>query len=261
MIAELDGLKVNYTSQGPDRASTLVFAHSLGCDSAMFDAVTMRLPQGLRVVTYDLRGHGQTEVTDPPYAMGTLVRDAEMLMDHLSLKKVVFVGVSIGGMIAQALAVKRLDLIKGLVLSNTAAKIGTRELWQERIDAVTGGGLDAIADGVMERWFAKDFIEDGDHAPWRDKLTAMSPQGYVGCCAAIAGTDLITPTSSLRLPTLAIAGSEDRATPPDMVRETAELIPGSSFRLIKGAGHLPPIDRPSDFTGALLAFLSGIGHI
>jgi 3-oxoadipate enol-lactonase len=261
MMAQLDGLKVNYNMTGPDKAPTLVFAHSLGCDMSMFDAVTMRLPQGLRVVTYDLRGHGQTEVTEPPYTMGALVHDAEMLLDHLGLKKVVFIGVSIGGMIAQALAVKRLDLIKGLMLSNTAAKIGTRDTWQERIDAVTAGGLESIADGVMERWFGPDFIADGDHAPWRAKLVAMSAQGYVGCCAAIAGTDMITPTSSLRVPTTAIAGSEDRATPPDLVRETAELIPGSSFRLIRGAGHLPPIDRPSDFTGALLGFLSSIGHI
>ena len=261
MIAELEGLKVHYTEDGSPKGKPIVFAHSLGCDSSMFDAVKVRLPQGLRVITYDLRGHGQTEVTDPPYSMGQLVHDAELLLEHLGVKGAVFVGVSIGGMIGQALAAKRMQLIRGLVLSNTAAKIGTRELWSERIDKVTDEGLEAIADSVMERWFAADFIRSGEHKPWRDKLTAMSPDGYVGCCAAVSGTDLITPTSGLRLPTLAIGGSEDRATPPDLVRETAGLIPGANFRLIKGAGHLPPIDSPAEFGGALMGFLSGIGHI
>ena len=260
-IADLGDLKVHYQDSNPKGSHVVVFAHSLGTDLRMFDQVVMRLPQSLRVIAYDLRGHGQTEVTAAPYSMGTLVRDAERLIDHLKLRGVVFVGVSIGGMIAQGLAVKRLDLVRGIVLSNTGAKIGTPDLWQQRIDAVVTAGLESIADSIMERWFPADFIADGDHKVWRDRMVAMSPEGYVGCCAAIAGTDFLTPTSGLRLPVLAIAGTEDRSTPPDLVRETAALIPGSKFTLIRGAGHLPPIDRPNDVTGALMGFLSGIGHL
>jgi 3-oxoadipate enol-lactonase len=261
MIAELDGLNVNYVDHNPKGQRAVVLAHSLGTDLTMFDAVAMRMPQTLRVIAYDLRGHGQTQTTPGPYAMGTLVRDAEMLLDHLKIKGVVFVGVSIGGMVAQALAIKRLELVRGLVLSNTAAKIGTRELWEQRMATVRESGLEGIVDSVMERWFAPSFIKSGDHLDWRKRFLAQSVEGYLGCCAAIAGTDLMTPTSGLRLPTLAIAGSEDRSTPPDLVRETAQLIPGANFRLIKGAGHLPPIDEPAEFAGALLGFLSGIGHL
>ncbi|MEO8531350.1 MAG: 3-oxoadipate enol-lactonase [Deltaproteobacteria bacterium] len=261
MIAELEGLKVNYVDHNPKGQRAIVLAHSLGTDLRMFDMVAMRMPQSLRVIAYDLRGHGQTEVTPGPYSMGTLVRDAEMLLDHLKVKGVVFVGVSIGGMIAQALAIKRLELVRGLVLANTATKIGTKAIWEERMATVAGHGLAGIVDQVMERWFSPSFIKSGDHLEWRERFLAMSVEGYLGCCSAISGTDLMTPTSGLRLPTLAIAGSEDRSTPPDLVREFTQLIPGSNFRLIKGAGHLPPIDEPAEFAGALLGYLSGIGHL
>jgi 3-oxoadipate enol-lactonase len=193
--------------------------------------------------------------------MGALVRDAERLCDHLGVRDCVFVGLSIGGMVAQGLAVKRLDLVRGLVLSNTAAKIGTREIWEDRIAAVRAGGIAALADGVMERWFARPFRATAEIEGWRNMLIRQPAEGYAGCAAAIAGTDLMTPTSGLRLPTLAIAGSEDGSTPPDLVRETAELIAGARFHLIRGAGHLPCVEKPEEYAEVLTRFLRDIGHV
>ena len=117
-------------------------------------------------------------------------------------------------MIAQGLAVKRLDLVRGMVISNTAAKIGTAQMWEERIAAVRAGGIEALADAVMERWFSKAFRQTEALTGWRNMLVRQPAEGYIGCGAAIAGTDFYTTTATLTLPTLAIAGTEDGSTPP-----------------------------------------------
>ncbi|AHD10772.1 3-oxoadipate enol-lactonase [Phaeobacter gallaeciensis] len=260
-FADLGDIQLHYQLDGTADGPPLVFANSLGTDLRVWDQVVERLPRELRIIRYDLRGHGGTPATPAPYSMGTLVRDAERLFDHLQIKGCIFVGLSIGGMIAQGLAIKRLDLMRGLVLSNTAAKIGTAATWQQRIDAIKRDGIDAIADNIMERWFAPAFRKSPEMAPWRDHLLQQSSEGYIGCCAAIAGTDFYTPTSGLRLPTLGIAGSDDGATPADLVRETVDLIPGSKFELIRRAGHIPCVEQPEAFADRLITFLREQGHI
>ncbi len=260
---ERDGIGIHSRVDGvEDRgAPTVVFANSLGTDLRLWDAVLPLLPQGLRLVRYDKRGHGRSDVPPPPYAMGALVADAEAVCDAHGVRDCVFVGLSVGGMIAQGLAVKRLDLMRGMVLSNTAAKIGTPELWQMRIETAMRDGMEPLADGIMERWFGAGFRATPAVKPWRDLLTATPPEGYAGTCAAISGTDFFTTTASLRLPTLGIAGSEDGATPPDLVRETVDLIPGSRFHLIRRAGHLPCVEAPQEYADTLTAFLKEIGHV
>jgi 3-oxoadipate enol-lactonase len=193
--------------------------------------------------------------------MGALVTDAERLLDHLGIRDCVFVGLSIGGMIAQGLAVKRLDLVRGMVISNTAARIGTKAMWDDRIAQVRSGGIEALADAVMERWFSKSFRRTEALTAWRNMLIRQPAEGYIGCAAAIAGTDFYTTTATLTLPTLAIAGAEDGSTPPDLVRETAELIRGAHFHLIRGAGHLPCVEKPAEYAETLTAFLEEIGHV
>ena len=193
--------------------------------------------------------------------MGALVSDAEALLDHLKVRNCVFVGLSIGGMIAQGLAVKRMDQVRAMVISNTAAKIGTAEMWNDRIAAVQAGGIEALADTIMERWFSKPFRATPELTAWRNMLTRQPAEGYIGCSAAIAGTDFYTTTASLTLPTLAIAGSEDGSTPPDLVRETADLVKGSRFELIRGAGHLPCVEKPAEYAAVLTKFLKDIGHV
>ena len=242
-------------------APTLVFANSLGTRLSLWDPVLPHLPDGLRIVRFDLRGHGASDVPPPPYAMGALISDAEAVCDALSVQDALFVGLSIGGLIGQGLAAKRLDLVRALVLSNTGAKIATRDIWNERIAAVHDQGLDAMADGIMERWFSKPFRTSDAVLPWRQMLVSTAPDGYAGCCAAIAGADFITPTYGLRLPVMAIAGSEDAATPPDLVRETAGLVPGSRFELLRGVGHLPFVEAPEAYAALLTNFIAATGHM
>ncbi|MEY8801303.1 3-oxoadipate enol-lactonase [Leisingera sp. XS_AS12] len=260
-IADLGDVQLHYRIDGDPDGAPIVFANSLGTDLRVWDAVVARLPRGLRIIRYDKRGHGLSSCPSGPYSMGALVRDAERLLDQLEVRDALFVGLSVGGMIGQGLAVKRLDMVRALVLSNTAAKIGTPEMWQQRIAAVREQGIEALADSVMERWFARDFRAKPDLQLWRNMLVQQSREGYAGCCAAIAGTDFYTPTSGLRLPCLGIAGSEDGSTPADLVRETVDLIPGSQFHLIRRAGHIPCVEQPDEYADRLSAFLKETGHI
>ncbi len=260
-IADLGDVQLHYRIDGDQNGAPIVFANSLGTDLRVWDAVVDRLPAGLKIIRYDKRGHGLSSCPPAPYSMGALVRDAERLLDQLDVRDCVFVGLSIGGMIAQGLAVKRLDIVRALVLSNTAAKMGTAEMWQARVKVVTEEGIESLADPVMERWFGRDFRATPELQLWRNMLVQQSRTGYAGCCAAIAGTDFYTPTSGLRLPCLGIAGSEDGASPPDLVRETVDLIPGSQFHLIRRAGHIPCVEAPDAYADRLTQFLQETGHI
>jgi 3-oxoadipate enol-lactonase len=260
MLVYLDDLRLNAEVSGPEGAPPVVFIHALGTNLSIWDAVLAHLPP-LRVLRYDQRGHGKSDVPKPPYTMVALVRDAERIIDHFKLKDAVVVGLSAGGMVAQGLAVKRLDLVRGLVLSNTAPRISTPEIWADRISLVQREGLATLADGSMERMLGRTWRDNPAMPALRAMLLATNPDGWMGIASAVAGTDFYTTTATLTLPTLAIAGSLDAATPPDMVREMAELIRGASFQLLRGAGHVPPADQPQAFADALLAFLIRIGHL
>jgi 3-oxoadipate enol-lactonase len=261
LMADLGDLRLHYRIDGIPDGPALVFANSLGTDLRLWDKVLPLLPTGLKVLRYDMRGHGLSDAPPGPYAMGALVRDLEALMDHLEIRDAVLVGLSIGGMVAQGLAVKRPDLLRGLVLSNTAAKIGTRAMWEDRVATVRAQGVEALADAVLERWFPPAFRATSEAAAWRNMVARTPVEGYAGCAAAIGRADFYTPTSGLRLPVMGIAGSEDGSTPPDLVRETIDLIPGARFALIRDAGHLPCVDQSRVYAGILTEFLAEIGHV
>ncbi|WP_299504143.1 3-oxoadipate enol-lactonase [uncultured Roseobacter sp.] len=260
-LLDLGDVRLHYRLDGPEDGPPVVFVNSLGTDLRLWDPILPHLPGGLRIIRFDKRGHGLSTCPPSPYTMGALVTDTERLLDHLGVRDCVFVGLSIGGMIAQGLAVKRLDMIRAMVLSNTAAKIGNPELWAERIEGVQQGGIESLADAVMERWFSKSFRATPDLELWRNMLTRQEDEGYMGCSAAISGTDFYTTTASLRLPTLGIAGAEDGSTPPDLVRETTDLIPGSQFHVIRKAGHLPCVEQPEEYAAVLTRFLKEVGHV
>ena len=256
----LPDLRLNAELSGPETGPVVVMLHALGTNLTVWDKVLAALPQH-RILRLDMRGHGRSDAPVGPYAMGTLIHDVERVMDRAGLREAVVVGLSIGGMIAQGLAVKRLDLVRGMVLSNTAARIGIAAHWHDRIETVRAGGLEAIADATMERWLGRKWHSHPDLARMRALLLSTPPEGWMGAAAAIAGTDFYTPTAGLTLPTLAIAGAEDGSTPPDLVKETADLILGSRFALIRGAGHLPMVEKPADYSVILRDFLESIGHV
>lgn len=238
---------------GPADAPAVVFANSLGTDLRLWDAVLPLLP-GIRAFRYDKRGHGLSD-RGPQDGIAGLAEDAAALIERVAGGPAVFIGLSIGGMIGQHLAAVRPDLVRALVLSNTAARMGTADAWNARIAAIRAGGIDSIADTVMERWFAPAFRARPALNLWRNMLTRTDVDGYAAACVAIAAADLTTQTATLRLPTLAIAGDQDGASPPDLVEGTARLIPGAAFHVIPGAGHLPPAESPDDWAALVAPFL------
>lgn len=258
-VCDLGDVQLNYSDTGT--GAPVVFAHALGSSQKIWEKVLPLLPDGLRLITYDARGHGASSVPPAPYSMGMLVRDAERLLDALEVRDCVFVGLSMGGMVAQGLAVKRLDQVRAMVLSNTAVKIGQPAQWHERAEIARADGVGALCDVVMPRWFTGKFRAAGLHTPWVDMMAATPVEGYRGACAAIAGTDFYTTTASLTLPTLVLAGSHDGTTPADLVRETADLIKGSRFHLFRNAGHMPCVEVPDDYATVLTGFLKDIAHV
>lgn len=257
-----DSVTLHVVESGPENGPAVAFAHALGSDLTMWDALVAELPDHLRLIRMDMRGHGKSACPEGPYPMGDLVGDAGRALEKLGVKDCVFVGISIGGIIAQGLAAERLDLVRGLVISNTAAKIGTPWIWSDRIKEVRKGGVESVIEANIDRWFSRATRRDHpalcDEA--RRRMRATPPEGYLGCMEAVAESDLYESTARLRLPTLAIAGSEDGSTPADLVRETAGLIPGSRFELIRGTGHMPPVEKPTVYAAILTDFLRDIGH-
>lgn len=244
---------MHYRIDGAARGPTVVFANSLGTDLRLWDALLPLLPADFRFVRYDKRGHGLSDLGGSVTA-ADLADDAAALIGQLG-GPVIFVGLSIGGLIAQTLAARRPELVKAVVISNSAAKLGSAESWQARIDAVRMHGLQDIADAVMERWFAPAFRTSAAVTPWRNMMIRTPVEGYIAACGALAGADQTAATRTLRLPTLVIAGGEDGATPPDLVRATAELIPDAAFHIIPGTGHLPCVEDPATYAAILAPFL------
>lgn len=257
----LDDLRLNAEICGPEGGPGLVLLHALGTDLSIWDPLIGLLPPALRILRIDMRGHGASDVPPAPYPMGALVRDAERAMLHFGLADAVVLGVSLGGLVAQGLAIKRLDLVRAMVLSNSAARIGSASLWQARIAEVRAEGLARYASGAMARMFGRGWQEAPAMPGVRAMLERTDPEGWIGCASAIAGADFYTPTAALTLPTLVIAGAHDGTTPPDLVRETADLIRGSRFALMRGAGHLPMVENPPAFASLINDFLHSIGHV
>ncbi|MCH8466381.1 MAG: 3-oxoadipate enol-lactonase [Roseinatronobacter sp.] len=248
---------LHYADQGPYDGPAVLFANSLGTDLRIWEPLLPYLRPGLRIIRYDKRGHGLSDTLPAPYTMDELTDEAAALLEHLSLQRVTVVGLSIGGMIAQNLAARPPDLVGALVLMDTAAKIGTVQMWHERIAAIRAHGIAALSQPILERWFAPEFhsTRPDELALWRNMLCRTSLEGYLGCCAAIAAADLTAQTRALRLPAIAMAGSADGATPPELVQTTAGYL-NAPFSLIDGAGHLPCVEAPQQVAALINQFLA-----
>lgn len=256
-----NGVTLHVQLEGPEDGPVVMFANSLGTDLRVWDLLLPHLPEGLRIVRFDKRGHGLSDCPDGPYDMDALVTDAEAIIDAFGLRDITFVGLSIGGLIGQGLAARRPEVMRALVLMDTAAKIGSSEMWQDRIDALRTGGIGSMADAILDRWFAPEMRNDPARlAPWRNMLTRTPIEGYIGCCAAIAEVDFTQSTRALTLPVMAMAGSEDGATTPEMVRAAADLC-NAAFHVIQDAGHLPCIEAPEQVGALITDFLKETAHV
>ena len=250
-----NGIMLHISDQGPKDSPVVMCANSLGTDLRVWDAMIAHLPHDLRIVRFDKRGHGLSDCPDGPYAIADLTGDALAVIDALDLQDITFVGLSVGGLIGQGVLQARPEMIKALVLMDTAAKIGTPEFWNERIASMHASGIPALANGVMERWFAQQFrADDACVAPWRNMLSCTPLEGYLGVCSAIAGADFTDFAATAKVPLMAMAGDEDGSTPPELVQNTAKLY-GAEFHVIDNAGHLPCVEHPAQTAALILDFM------
>ncbi|MXQ10196.1 3-oxoadipate enol-lactonase [Microvirga makkahensis] len=258
-----NGIVLHYQAIGRADAPVLVFNNSLGSDFRIWQAVAPAFADRFRVLLYDKRGHGLSDTSPAPYRMDDHTDDLLALLDRLGIGSAALVGLSVGGMIAQRAAVRAPERVTALVLCCTAAKIGTPELWAERISAVERGGVEPIAENVLQRWFTPQFRETrkDDVAGWRNMLVRNPAQGYAGTCAAIRDADLTADAGAIVAPTLCVAGDQDGSTPPDVVRGTARLVPGARFELIEGCGHIPCIEKPEVLTHLIQKHLQEVGLV
>ncbi|HSI42136.1 MAG TPA: 3-oxoadipate enol-lactonase [Xanthobacteraceae bacterium] len=257
-FARLDNVTIHYRLTGdPAVRPVLALANSLGTDFRIWDGVVERLADDYSILLYDMRGHGLSELGAVPLDIDGHARDLEALLGTLGISRAVMCGLSVGGLVAQALYRRRPELVSALVLCGTAPKIGTTETWNARIAAVEAGGLDGLVDPVMERWFTPAFRtpENAAYAGCRIMLARQSPAGYAATCAAIRDADLTGAALGIAVPTLCIVGDQDGSTPPDLVRAMADLIPGARFEVIAGAGHIPCVEQPAALAALIRDFL------
>lgn len=241
-------------ASGAERAPVVVFINALGTDLRIWEDVALALPPSWSVLRYDLRGQGGTELGDRPVTIERLAADLEALLEGLGLTRVIVCGLSLGGLVAQQLALRAPRRVAGLCLCGTASRIGTRESWEERIRQVREGGLAAISTGVLARWFTARFREQEEAVcrGFRTLLERACPRGYLAGVEALRDADLTSRVSSIAAPALVLSADEDSATPSELGRGLSAAIPGARFQLLHEASHLMCVERPSAVSAALV---------
>lgn len=257
------GVKLAVATRGLPAPVAAVLINPLGTDYRIWDPLLPHLPPRLATVRYDQRGHGGSGDGSPPYAMADHIADLSALIDALGVPRVVLVGLSIGGMIAIGYAARNPGRVAALALIGSAHKIGTPQVWSDRIDLVGRDGLAAVADLTMERWFSPDFRRDrhGEVARWRDMVRSGRAAGYLGSCAALRDADLADDARAIRAPTLALVGSLDPTVPPETAATTVELIPGARLMRLDGLAHIPTVEAPARVAEPLTSFLRETGLV
>jgi len=262
MQIDIDGLSTRVELDGPADAPVVMLSHSLALDLDMWRPQMAALAARYRVLRYDTRGHGGSAPPAAPFGLADLAADVRAILARLGIARVHFVGLSMGGMIGQQLAVDHPDLLDSLVLANTLSAYGPQAapMWQGRIDAAGGPqGMAPIVEPTVARWFTEPFRAAGNAATldWvRGMIRRTSVAGYVECCRALMRLDLTARLPAVRTPTLVLAGRQDPSTPVAGAEVIAAAVPSARLAVIENAAHISNIEQAGVFTGLLTDFLS-----
>ena len=259
MKVTANGIAFNCQIDGPEGAPWLTFSNSIATNLHMWDGQAAALRRAFRILRYDKRGHGGTEIVQGPYDFTMLVEDVVGLWNALDIDKSHFVGLSMGGMTALGLGIHHADRVSSLVVSNAVGEASDafRASWEERIALVEKNGVEPVVPMMVERFFSDAFRAAG--SPAVDALAAVvastSATGLIGCGRALQGLDFEARMSEITTPTLFIAGAQDIPTPAETMRRIAKLVPGARYVELSPAGHIANIEQPEAYNAALKDFL------
>ena len=263
MKISVNDISMNYTFDGPADAPVVTMSHSLATDRGMWDPTVPALTSRFRVLRYETRGHGQTAAPRGAYTLEQLADDARALLRALGIQRTHWVGLSMGGMIGQVLALKAPDVLLSLSLCDTSSRIpaDAKPQWEDRIRTAEAKGMEPLVEPTLARWFTAPFRERRkdvvDRVATMIRTTPVA--GYVGCCHAISALNLTDRLSAIKLPTIVIVGEDDPGTPVAASRLIAESIKGARLEIISSAAHLSNIERPEAFNRSLSGFLEKVG--
>ncbi len=259
MKIKVRNLQINYELSGKQDAAVVILSHSLGCNLNMWDPQVDSLESRFRVLRYDTRGHGGSDAPKAPYTLEQLVEDAVGLMDVLNIDAAHWIGLSMGGMIGQGVALSYPGRLKSLVLSDTGAIMPdeAQPIWDKRINEAREGGMEARIQETFEDWFTPEFLKENPAVleKIRQQLLSTPVAGYIGCIEAFRRINYINQLSKIKIPTLIIVGEKDFGTPVEASRAMYERIPNSRLVILPSAAHLSNIEQPQAFQEALLSFL------
>lgn len=263
-MIDVNGTRLHYRFDGDRSAPVIMLSNSLASDLGMWE---LQVPElvgaGFRVLRYDSRGHGRSQVPAGPYTMEQLTADAVTLLDALELDRVAFMGCSKGGMVGQMLATRHGERLSALVLTATAAHVPPAEVWDDRIAAVRDGGMAAVADATIDRWFTKSgqVRLASQVARVRDTVLQTPAAGFCACCAAIRDMDQRESVRAIRLPTLIVVGEHDPGTPVSAAELIHRKIDGSELVVLSDCAHFAHVEQVDAFNQRCLSFLAGIDMV
>jgi 3-oxoadipate enol-lactonase len=254
---KINGASLRYEWDGPADAPIILLCNSLGTNLSMWDPQLPAFTREFRVLRYDSRGHGQSELTPGPYTIEGLGRDVLGLLDALQIRRVLFCGLSLGGVIAQWMGVNARGRLNGLIISNSAAKIGNDDFWNKRIEKLRADGIAPVASAQIGRWFTEKYAaaQPAVIEKMKQMFVATPVDGYIATCEALRDSDLRGDINHIQTPTLVIAGANDVVTPPADAKFMAVGIPGAQYAELN-ASHLSNIEDAADFTDTVLRFFS-----
>jgi 3-oxoadipate enol-lactonase len=258
MKIKANGIYMNYMVEGPPSAPVITLSHSLATDFAMWEPQMEVLKSRYRVLRYDTRGHGGSGVPEGPYSLDQLGEDVHALLRVLKIKQTHFMGLSMGGMIAQVFALKYPGMLRSLILCDTMSQVAdqAKPIWDERIMVAQTQGMEPHVEPTIERWFTKPFRSSPVSERVRAMIRATNPKGYIACSRAIMELNLTERLPAIRLPTLIIVGADDPGTPVAASQAIHEKIKGSKLIILKSAAHLSNIEQAEAFNKAVISFLS-----
>lgn len=260
MKLSANGIEHHLAVTGPEQAPVVMLSHSLASSQVMWAPQLPVLEKEFRVLRYDTRGHGASDAPPPPYSLDTLVADALAILDALGVERAHFVGLSMGGMIGQGLALAHPERLLSLSLCDTMAQIPAeaQPTWEERIQKAQNEGMAALADATLERWFTPPFRtgQPDNIAPIRQQILDTPVAGFVGCASAIRALDYLERLSAIAVPTQVLVGADDTGTPVSAAEAIHQRIAGSRLRVLPNAAHLSNIEQSHAFNELLLEFLT-----